>query len=543
MKKESSAIAVILISVLLLGVWGSLNISNAESQSKIQHLIFIVQENHSFDNYFGTYPGANGFPANTSIPVDPNGTTLGYVSPFHVNATVPIIIVGDELPPGVADPDELAADAANSSSPYHLASESIGQDLSHAWAVAHEDYDNGKMDGFVAAEGSNLTMGYYNRIDIPYYWDYADHYVLDDDFFSSLMGPSFPNHLYIASGANGPADLNYPWIQNGGVINNPSPTFNWNGVHFTWSTLAQELSANNVSWKWYDGDLNATKPSIWNVLPLFDYFQTHPSDLQAHVQYTQNFVTDVETNNLPAVSWIIPGAWHPPTLPSVFASQSISEHPPARPDAGMDYVSYLVTQVMESREWSSTAIVITWDDYGGFYDNVAPPQIDAYGEGFRVPTLVISPWAKPGYIDHTTYEFASFLKLAEDTFHLPSLGTSREAAANDMMNSFNFSQTPLAPLIEPENYVEGVSPTPAPTSTPPASSTSTPPPTPAPTTIATLTPSQSPILTSTSTSATPEFPVTVEVLSLVIIAITAAAASFAILRRRSKTSNTPKKQL
>jgi phospholipase C len=475
--------------------------SSSGAQTPIQHLIFIVQENHSFDNYFGTYPGAKGI-YNISDPVPENlsDTAMGYVQPYHLNATVPVLITGDELPAGISDLDDLAAAMADPTSPYHLTNESIGQDLSHAWTVAHEDWDNGKMDGFVTAEGSNLTMGYYDREDIPYYWDYADHYVLDDNFFSSLMGPSFPNHLYIASGQNGPTNLTYPaWTLNGSIIDNPASDFNWTGVDLTWATLAQELSNANLTWTWYDGDANATAPTIWNVLPLFSYFQTNPNQLTAHVKNTQNFVNDVN-NSLPTVSWIIPGAWQPPTLPAALTSQSISEHPPDRPDAGMDYVSYLVNLVIKSPYWSSTAIIITWDDYGGFYDHVPPPQVDQFGEGFRVPTLVISPWAKAGYIDPTQYEFASMLKLAEDNFNLPSLG-GRDVNASDMMNSFNFSQTPLAPLIEPANFVEAsTSPTPTPTPTPTLSPTSSPTPFPTPTPSSYPTPTPSPIPTLTPTA-------------------------------------------
>jgi len=429
------------------------NLALAGPASKIQHIIFIVQENHSFDNYFGTYPGANGFSLGISIPTSLNAETTASVSPFHLNVAQPISIIGDELPPGVADPDELDAKSGGTVPPFPYGNESIAGDLSHAWQVAHMAYDNGKMDGFVAAERSTLTMGYYDRQDVPYYWDYADKYVLDDNFFSSLMGPSFPNHLYIASGTNGPIyGLKYPWILNNGVINNPASSFGWQGVSLSWVTLAQELSNQNMTWAWYDGSAKPLAPTIWNVLPLFTYFQTHPTELSKHVRNTQFFVSNIQDGTLPAVSWIIPGAWHPPTWPAACLRQSTSEHPPARSDCGMDYVAYLVNQVMQSKYWESTAIIITSDDYGGFYDHVPPPQIDAYGEGFRVPTLVISPWARPHFIDHTEYEFASMLRFAEVNFKLPTLGV-RDVKANDMMNSFDFRQTPQPPLIEQTNFV------------------------------------------------------------------------------------------
>jgi phospholipase C len=528
-KAKLFSICVLLISILLLGMFAFYLKTAVTQPSKIQHIIFIVQENHSFDNYFGTYPGANGL-SNISIPVNINDTAAGYVSPYHLSVTVPVSIVGDELPPGISDPDDLAAAMANPASPYHLSSESIGRNLGNAWAVAHMAYDNGKMDGFVTAEGTTLTMGYYDNQDIPYYWDYANHYVLDDNFFSSEMGPSFPNHLYIASGASGPTNLKYPWILNGSVIDDQPGNFSLQSVDFTWATLAQELSNANMTWTWYDGDANATAPTIWNVLPLFDYFQTYPSQLTEHVKNTQDFVTDVQNNKLPAVSWIIPGAWHPPTLPAVFANQSISEHPPSRPDAGMDYVAYLVNEVMKSPAWSSTAIIITWDDYGGFYDHVPPPQIDKYGEGFRVPTLVISPWSKPHYIDHTEYEFGSLLKLAEVNFNLPTLG-GRDKTANDMMNSFNFSQTPQPPLIEPANFVALSAPsptplqipsaTPSPKSTPsisPMPSATRPPATPSLTPSASTSPSAAPKLL-VSTAAVVVGVVTIALVTSVIIIV------------------------
>jgi hypothetical protein len=146
------------------------------------------------------------------------------------------------------------------------------------------------------------------------------------------------------------------------------------------------------------------------------------------------------------------GAWHHPILPSVFENQSVSKHPSAPPDVGMDYVAYLVDQIMASPYWLSTAIVLTWDDYGGFYDHVVPPQIDSSGLGFRVPAVVISPWAKPGFIDHTQYGFSSMLALAEHTFNVPSLHV-RDAISNDINDSFDFSQSPQSTLIEPADFV------------------------------------------------------------------------------------------
>jgi phospholipase C len=449
-------LASLLSILLLLSLVSSQQVPTASAATPIKHLIYIIQENHSFDNYFGTYPGVIGYPPNVSVPIDPNETGSPSVSPFHLNVATPIMIVGDELPPGVADPEELAASFADSNStsvsPFALLNESITKALSNAWSVAHEAYDNGRMDGFVKAEGSNVTMGYYDRSDIPNYWGYADHFVLDDYFFSSIMSSSFPNHLYIASGSNGPTNLTKSWVMNHGIIDDPPENFNWQGVDLTWSTLAQQLSIAGVTWKWYDGDVNPLAPSSWDVLPLFDYFQQNPAQLDSHVASTSTFASDVQGGNLPAVSWIIPGSWAPPTYPAACKGISPSEHPPARSDCGMDYVTYLVNQIMQSQYWQSTAIIITWDDYGGFYDQVPPPQVDQYGEGFRVPALVISPWAKPHYIDSTMYEFASMIKLADTLFGIQPTAP-RVIAANDMMNSFNFSQSPQPPLILPDDFI------------------------------------------------------------------------------------------
>jgi phospholipase C len=436
----------------------------------LQHIIFFIQENHSFDNYFGTFPGANGFPQNLVVPDNPRNLGLGYARPFHLSSSTPVLIWGDELPPGIGEPSQLPDHSGLSMIaaspdpddnplpvPFHFSNESADDCCDNGHQIALTDYDNGLMDGFILGEQSNLTMGYYDRTNIPYYWNYAGNYTLDDNFFSSEIGPSLPNHLYIASGANGPVNFTAPWVANGGIVENTPTDAELLNETYSWETLAQELSAKSISWTWYTGDVDPSSPNIWDVLPVFNYFKQNPTQLTAHVKGTSYFLSDLQSGNLSAVSWFIP-PWAPPSPPFPFSTcgTAVSEHPPERVDCGMDYVSYLVNQVMQSPYWASTAIIITWDDFGGFYDHVPPPQVDQFGLGFRVPTIVISPWAKPHYIDHTRYEFASLLRLVEDTFNLPTLSTiqtDRDGTANDMNSSFDFTQTPLPTLIEPANFV------------------------------------------------------------------------------------------
>ena len=462
------AVLMSLLPTVAFGFSGFSVISLNPSTTKLQHIIFIVQENHSFDNYFGTFPGVNGFNNAPPCCADFIGaeTMAGWpqnfflTRPFHQDVTKPIMIVGDELPPGVEDAEEMSAPSANSSltGPFPFGDE-ISIDLNHASAAARADWNNGAMNGFVVTEGKD-TMGYYDGTDIPYYWDYASSYVIADNFFSSQMGPSFPNHLYIASGTNGPgANVNGNanrgrWLKNGYVVDNyPGTTFY--GLALDWMALAQELTQSNVSWSWYTGE-NPSVPSYWNVLPYFSYFQQNPNQLKLHLKSVKAFASDIANGQLPAVSWITPGEWAPPAEPSGCIG-SMSEHPPARIDCGMDYVAYLVNRVMESQFWASSAIVITWDDYGGFYDHVSPPRVDMYGEGFRVPAIVISPWARHAYIDHTPYEFASLLKMVEDNWNLPRLPNPNDrdelSSIGDMANAFDFSQTPLPTLIEPANFI------------------------------------------------------------------------------------------
>jgi phospholipase C len=353
----------------------------------IKHLFIIVQENHTFDNYFGYYPGVNGL-ANALPQPDPNSTTP--LLPFELPNATGFSYQGP-----------------------------IQKDLCHLQDCAQTDFDHGKMDGFASGENTNTTMGYFNPKFIPYYWDYANQYVLMDNFFSPFMGPSLPNHIYLLAGESG-----------GLTDDNDSFVFDF-------PTIVNELDAANVSWVYYAGDHSSTNG--WNPLPSdIPYLNSHP-DLQG-LKETTEFPADVAKPNFPSVAWIMP------------ETDALSEHPPYNVTSGELSVVDEINDIMQSQYWSSSAIILTWDDYGGWYDNVSPPQVDQYGFGFRVPALIISPYAKHGYVDNMLSEFASTLKLIERLFNLPSLGT-RDAKADDLLEAFDFSQSPRAPLVLPGPFI------------------------------------------------------------------------------------------
>ncbi|MFP5208751.1 MAG: phospholipase C [Acidobacteriota bacterium] len=375
-----------------------------QGMDKIEHVVWIMQENRTFDNYFGTYPKADGLPLGTCLPSMPGSTHC--VRPFHMPAGQPVI------------------------------------DIPHTWEAAHAAEDNGKMDAFVYVEGSNNTMGYYDQRDIPNYWNYASHYTLTDHFFSSFNGPSSNNHLYSVS------------AQDGGILNfdctvKDSEKELDDSDGFTFLAIVDLLEKKNVSWKYYV-DTTPTPPgaqdpcnfyypdpkkySPWSPLPGFASVRNNPERMARMVALKQYF-QDLKQGTLPAVSYIVPDF-------------EDSEHPPASPERGMWYVTELVNALMESPYWKNTAIFISWDDYGGFYDHVMPPQVDAFGFGPRVPTLVISPYAKPDYISHYTYEFSSILKFIEERWSLGHM-TIRDHRADDMRDCFNFNQTPNAPDVIP----------------------------------------------------------------------------------------------
>jgi phospholipase C len=376
--------------------------SAAQGLAKIDHFIFIIKENHSFDNYFGRFPGADG-------------ATTGRLSS---GATVPLAEAPDQVYP----------------------------DLAHGPADATAAVDAGRMDRFDRLPGA-LTLGVnhaytamYER-DIPDYWAYARRFTLDDHFFSTIMGPTFPNHLVTIA------------AQSGGVISNPQHSANHWGCDapigtfvqtrsatgqlgttfpcFDFTTLADRLNAANIAWRYYAPQAGQ-QGYIFSVFDAIRHIRNGPQWPTNIVPWAQ-FQTDVAHGKLAPVTWLV-------------TDTPQSEHPPASTCLGEDTTVAEVNAVMHSRFWKDTAIVVTWDDFGGFYDNVAPPKVNAWGLGPRVPTLIISPYARRGYVDHTTYNFASLLRLVEQRFGLPAL-TALDAKTTPLLDSFDFTAPPAAPLV------------------------------------------------------------------------------------------------
>src|SRR6266511_2256438 len=402
---------------------------------KIKHVVMIMQENRSFDHYFGTYPGAEGIPRGVCVP-DPRG---GCIRPYHV------------------------AKDRNAGGP-------------HALRNAVRDIDNGAMDGFVreAVASRNKAgtdvMGYHDSREIPNYWAYARNFVLQDHLFSPNLSWSLPAHLLAVSG----------WSAKCTIKGNPfscvdapdlpamPPDFRGNLKKkipdYAWTDITYLLHKHHVTWRYYvfggtepdcadDAAIscepipqNAKTPGIWNPLP---WFSTVRENWQrSNITPLRNFFKDARKGRLPAVSWIAP-------------TGKVSEHAPGLVSAGQAYVTTLVNTIMRSPNWKSTAIFLFWDEWGGFYDHVVPPKVDLNSYGLRVPGIVISPYAKRGFIDHQTLSFDAYLKFIEDDFlggeRLNPLTDGRpdprpyvredSAILGDLVQDFDFTQAPRRPLL------------------------------------------------------------------------------------------------
>jgi phospholipase C len=372
----------------------------------IQHIIFIIKENHSFDNYFGQYPGADG--ATSGVLSTGQTMTLEHT------------------------PDQST-------------------DVGHDWTSSLTAMDGGKMDNFdlilyANVNGALISYSQMTQADIPNYYSYAQHFVLGDHMFSSLHGESYSNRLYSIAATSGgvftvPQPLGsqkaaYDWgcddpsdyavrllNDDTGVISNSFPCFDF-------ETLADSLQNAGLSWKYY-APPQGQQGYQFSAYDSINHIRNSSLWTENVVPDTQ-FAQDAANGNLPAVSWLVTG-------PN-------SEHPPNSTCQGENWSVEQLNALMQGPDWGTSAVFLTYDEFGGFYDHMPVPPLDVYGLGPRVPFLIISPYAQPGYISHTQYEPSSVLKFIEERFNLPFL-TERDANANDTTDSFNFSQTPNAPLV------------------------------------------------------------------------------------------------
>jgi phospholipase C len=433
---------------------------------KLDHLVFIVQENHSFDNYFGTYPGADG------IPRRPDGTFA------------------------VCLPDPALGHCVT---PYHSTNmETVGGPHGSKASVA--DVNGGKMNGFAQMAVSdksdpcaaqpfgpgckNLTgpqhqpgiMSFHTGAELYNYWTYAKDFVLQDHMFASSDSYTLPSHLYLISGWSATCkDWTNPMSCTSDV--NKLAAAEKGAIPYAWTDVTYLLHRYHVSWGWYVDPRscwetkcksNPGTTSKQNVLPGF--LDVHQDQQMGNIMPHQAFFTSAADGTLPSVSWVLPGP-------------NYSEHPDAGPiTPGIAWTTQVINAVMRSPDWSSSAIFLTWDDWGGFYDHVVPPKAGGNGYGMRVPGIMISPYARQGFVDHQVLSFDAYLKFIEDRFlggqrlnpatdgrpdsrpvvreNLPILG--------DLIKEFDFSQAPLAPVIlNPDNR-------------PPASGVASPSPSPSP---------------------------------------------------------------
>jgi phospholipase C len=449
---------------------------------KIKHIVIIMQENRSFDSYFGTYPGADGIPGLAghpgTVPCIPDPSAGGCQKPYHDSTLT------------------------NAGGP-------------HIEADQRTDIGGGRMDGFINTvenspsfdtdKATCLTklmqpkcvdvMGYHDQREIPDYWKYAQNFVLNDHMFEPVVSWSLPSHLYMVSGWSASCpDPTRPMTCSSNLDNpdqeglpNPStpvgpPTvlaafgpgdpddtrLAGPGIQpdYGWTDITYPLYKHHISWRYYlemgtqpdcaNGQmtcaplpqLSTATPEIWN--PLVDFQTVHQDNQLGNIVDANAFYSDVHAGRLPSVSWVIP-------------SLDDSEHPPGTITAGQDHVARVINAIMQSPDWSSTAIFLAWDDWGGFYDHVAPPSVDGNGYGIRVPALVISPYARSGYIDHRTYSFDAYLKFIEDDFlsgqrldpHTDGRPDPRpdvrenQPILGNLRNDFNFKQAPRPPLLMP----------------------------------------------------------------------------------------------
>ena len=436
---------------------GNLTILQAQSNGlqKINHVVVIYQENWSFDSLYPNFPGANGInQAGATIQqVDKDGQPYATL-PQPMNTTFSPAVPDPRFP---ADLPVAPFDTAK-----YVGANQLTGDAVHRYYQEQYQIDGGKMDKFVAwSDAAGLVMSYYDATNMPE-GKLAQQFTMLDNFFHAAFGGSFLNHQFLICAcaptwADAPSnivaqvDSNGIMTKDGQVtpdgfaintsysVNSPHPASvtdkNLLMPQQTTPTIGDRLSDQNVPWAWYSGGWNTAV--LGHADPLFQYhhqpfaYYANYADGTAgradHLKDEQDFYADVVGGKLPAVSFV------KPLGPD-------NEHPGyATLLTGQQHVADLVSTIQNSAYWADTAIIITYDEHGGRWDHVAPPVIDKWGPGLRVPTIVISPYARKGFVDHTQYDTTSILKLIEERWRLQPLGT-RDAATGDLSTAFDFAQ-------------------------------------------------------------------------------------------------------
>jgi phospholipase C len=378
----------------------SVDASSFITTTPIKHVVFLVKENRTFDNLFGTFPGADG----VRVGMD------------H-RATRPLVRGTDGRVP---------------------------DDIPHCYACSRLAWNDGSMDGFDQGPTGDWAYTQLHRDQLPNYWHWATRNALFDDFFASAWGPSFPNHLYSIA------------AQSGGARDNPRRTGFFSNTFGCDAPLQQEvevydsegnvvkvppcfdfetegdlLERHDIPWAYYAAT-ERQRGYIWSAFSAIKRYRTHPARWAKYVRPVDRVVRDIRNDALPPVTWITPRF-------------ELSEHPEYSFCHGENWSTEVIDAIMRSPMWKDTAIFLTWDDYGGFYDHVPPPDVDRMGFGFRVPLLVISPYAVDGKVSHEEGEFSSVIRFIEDNWSLRPYLTHRDREATPMLSAFDFDQEPRPP--------------------------------------------------------------------------------------------------
>jgi phospholipase C len=388
--------------------------SGLATRTPIKHVVFVIKENRTFDNLYGLFPGANG----VSVGLD-----------------------GGEPRPLTPALDRLPTD------------------IKHCYVCSLQAWAEGRMDGFATISKAADRFAYtqFAPGDLPNYWRWAEEYVLGDNFFASAQGPSFPNHLYAIAAQSGGAHENPPQPQELLTLRHREtglfkswgcdaleeayiPVFDSEGIKknvapcFDFLTEGDLLTRAGIPWAYYAAT-QYQNGYIWSAYNAVRHIREDEAYWAEHVFAVDDFVAHAEQGLLPPVTWVTPRF-------------EVSDHPEYSLCHGENWTTEVVNAVMASPHWEDTAIFLTWDDYGGFYDHVPPPQVDDFGFGIRVPLLIISPYAREGFVTHELGEFSSVLRFIEDNWSLTQL-THRDRDATPLISAFDFEREPRPPTPLP----------------------------------------------------------------------------------------------